>query len=335
MRRFVLVLCLSGLALALAACASHPPPPPVAPSQAPAQQGVYKVGSPYQINGIWYYPGEDLSYDETGIASWYGEEFHGKYTANGEIFDLNGLTAAHHTLPMPSIVQVTNLENGRTLKLRINDRGPFARGRIIDLSRRAAQLLGFEMAGTAKVRVQVLVPDSIQAKLVAQRASGQSVVAESAPAHPVAAVAAEKLPVPPTVRIAANEPPPTPSAPPPQPALAAAAVQTAPVAGGAAAARAAPAPAAVAPALPEQVATVAVRPTNIYVQAGAFARADNAQRLQAKLAKFGTVRVTDATVHGANLYRVRIGPLPSVNDADQLLDRVFDSGVTEARIVVD
>src|SRR5690242_17607174 len=134
---------------------------PVAKAE-PAARGksTYKVGTPYQIDGVWYYPAEDFTYDETGIASWYGEQFHAKETANGETFDLNSLTAAHRTLPMPSIVEVTNLENGRVLRLRVNDRGPFARGRILDVSRRAAQLLGFEGSGTAKVRVRIMVEDS-------------------------------------------------------------------------------------------------------------------------------------------------------------------------------
>ena len=118
--------------------------------------GKYKVGNPYQIKGVWYYPKESFDHVETGIASWYGRQFHLKKTANGEIFDMNELTAAHRTLQMPSFVQVTNLENGRSLKLRVNDRGPFAHGRIIDVSRRAAQLLGFERQGTARVRVQIL-----------------------------------------------------------------------------------------------------------------------------------------------------------------------------------
>src|SRR5206468_9390463 len=99
----------------------------------------------------------------TGIASWYGEQFDQQYTANGEIFDLNQMTAAHRTLPMPSIVQVTNLNNGRSLQLRVNDRGPFARGRIIDVSRRASQLLGFETNGTAPVRVTIIKGESIRA----------------------------------------------------------------------------------------------------------------------------------------------------------------------------
>src|SRR5579862_614679 len=89
-----------------------------------AGKGIYKVGDPYQIKGVWYYPSEDFNYDETGIASWYGPDFHGKYTANGEVYDMTDVTAAHRTLPMPSVVRVTNLENGRSLILRINDRGP-------------------------------------------------------------------------------------------------------------------------------------------------------------------------------------------------------------------
>ncbi|MEQ1868252.1 MAG: septal ring lytic transglycosylase RlpA family protein, partial [Micropepsaceae bacterium] len=118
------------------------------------QAGNYKVGTPYQIAGVWYYPKEDPFYDETGVASWYGEDFHGKATANGERYDMDAFTAAHRTLPMPTIVRVTNLENGRSIKLRVNDRGPYARGRIIDVSNRAAKLLGFSNKGTARVRVQ-------------------------------------------------------------------------------------------------------------------------------------------------------------------------------------
>ena len=102
----------------------------------------YKVGNPYQIQGLWYYPAENYEYDKTGIASWYGSPFHGKRTANGETFDMNALTAAHKTLQLPSRVRVVNLRNGRAITVRVNDRGPFVRGRIIDLSRRAAQLRG-------------------------------------------------------------------------------------------------------------------------------------------------------------------------------------------------
>ena len=121
----------------------------------------YKVGNPYKINGKWYYPAVNYSYDEVGIASWYGPGFHGKKTANGEIFDQNKISAAHKTLPMPSIVRVTNLENGIVLEnIRINDRGPFAGNRIIDLSKKAAEELGFMNNGVAKVRVEIMENES-------------------------------------------------------------------------------------------------------------------------------------------------------------------------------
>src|SRR5690242_16768428 len=175
----------------LAGCAGHPPPRAVDNTGAPPPAsnvpgiGTYKVGNPYQIAGVWYRPAEDYSYDETGIASWYGEDFHGKYTANGEVFDLNAVTAAHRTLPMPCVVEVTNLENGRSLKVKVNDRGPYARGRIIDMSRRAAQLLGFESPGTARVRVKILISESIQVASLARRNDPTAVAADPAQAAPL------------------------------------------------------------------------------------------------------------------------------------------------------
>ncbi|MBX9588433.1 MAG: septal ring lytic transglycosylase RlpA family protein [Hyphomonadaceae bacterium] len=133
---------------------------PVSPRVVPLGQpvpkggGIYKVGNPYRIDGILYTPVEDPTYDRTGVASFYSEDFHGRKTANGEVFDMWALTAAHPTLPLPSYAYVTNLSNGRTLLVRLNDRGPYARGRVIDLSRASARLLGFEMQGTAMVRVR-------------------------------------------------------------------------------------------------------------------------------------------------------------------------------------
>lgn len=130
------------------------------PGDARSTTGDFKVGNPYQIKGKTYYPAEKYSFSETGIASWYGPGFHGKLTANGEVFNRHELTAAHRTLQMPSIVRVTNLENGRSIVVRVNDRGPFAHGRIIDLSEKAAELLGMKSKGTAKVRVDVLEEES-------------------------------------------------------------------------------------------------------------------------------------------------------------------------------
>ncbi|MCK6417455.1 MAG: septal ring lytic transglycosylase RlpA family protein [Alphaproteobacteria bacterium] len=131
--------------------------------------GNFKIGKPYQVDGKWYFPEESYELTETGIASWYGPGFHGKRTANGEIFDEDELTAAHRTLQMPSLVRVTNLENGRSLIVRVNDRGPFKRSRVIDVSSRAAELLGFKGNGTAKVKLQVLRHESLELAEAARR----------------------------------------------------------------------------------------------------------------------------------------------------------------------
>ena len=118
--------------------------------------GHYKIGAPYKIENKWYYPKKDEAYDEEGMASWYGPGFHGRKTANGDSYDQQSLTAAHRTLPLPSVVRITNLENGRSVVAMVNDRGPFSRSRIIDVSERVADLIGMKQKGTGKVRVQYL-----------------------------------------------------------------------------------------------------------------------------------------------------------------------------------
>ncbi len=132
------------------------PPAPSPKTNQPLRKGggYYKVGKPYKIAGIRYVPREQPDHVETGTASWYGPGFHAKKTANGEIFDQNALTAAHRTLPLPSYAYVTNLENGRTLLVRINDRGPFKKGRMLDVSLKVARILGFEHSGTAQVKIK-------------------------------------------------------------------------------------------------------------------------------------------------------------------------------------
>jgi rare lipoprotein A len=332
MSRTVLpVLPLLAAALVLASCV--PPPkrtPPVSgrelPKVAGTGKGIYKVGTPYQIDGVWYYPAEDFKYDETGIASWYGEQFHAKETANGETFDLNELTAAHRTLPMPSIVEVTNLENGRVLQLRVNDRGPFARGRILDVSRRGAQLLGFEGPGTAKIRVRILVNESIQVASIARRNGTEpdKQLAEVPKPAPRDKVVAEALA--PTGAKAS----PRNAAPPPPTAITAQASGAPPIA-----ATAQLASVIEPPPLTGQVTTVPVRPTQIYVQAGSFTRQDNASRVKQKLDAFGPARMTMTNVSGVQFYRVRVGPLASVDEADKVLARVVENGLSEAKIVVD
>jgi rare lipoprotein A len=168
---YVRILTAMIVGASVTACATGPS----VTEQAPVKRGwngTVKVGKPYQVAGEWYYPADDKDYDQTGIASWYGPDFHAKVTANGETFDMNDVSAAHKTLPLPSYVTVTNLLNGRELTIRVNDRGPYKPGRIIDLSRRAAQLLGFDGQGTTQVRVRRVFPaDAPEVLMVRERAA--------------------------------------------------------------------------------------------------------------------------------------------------------------------
>jgi rare lipoprotein A len=143
---------------ASAAPAAPAPPPEQGASTPPPWQERERVGPPYEANGRWYVPTAEPGYAQNGIASWYGPRFHGQPTASGEIYDQEALTAAHPTLPLNSLVQVTNLQNGREIIVRVNDRGPFAHERLIDLSRAGAAHLGFEQAGQARVHVRYLGP---------------------------------------------------------------------------------------------------------------------------------------------------------------------------------
>ncbi|HKS19580.1 MAG TPA: septal ring lytic transglycosylase RlpA family protein [Bradyrhizobium sp.] len=120
----------------------------------PKGGGTYRVGKPYTVAGRMYVPEEDPNYREEGMASWYGDDFHGRLTANGEVFDMASLTAAHPTLPIPSYARVTNLRNGKSLVVRVNDRGPYHGNRLIDVSNKAAELLEFKSNGVARVRVE-------------------------------------------------------------------------------------------------------------------------------------------------------------------------------------
>ena len=133
------------------------------------QKPIYKIGKKYNVGGKYYYPKKDLYYNKTGIASWYGPKFHGKLTANGEIYNQYALTAAHKTLPLPSAVKVTNLKNNKSIVLRINDRGPFVNDRIIDLSSKAADILDLKREGTGLVRVQILKDKSLYLEKLAKR----------------------------------------------------------------------------------------------------------------------------------------------------------------------
>lgn len=313
------------LGLMLAGCGTTTDKPS---SPAPLKMGggYYKVGNPYQIGGIWYYPREDEKYNATGIASWYGPQFHGKQTANGEIFDQNAMTAAHPTLPMPTIARVTNLENGRSVVVRINDRGPFAAGREIDMSKRAAEELGFMMKGTAKVRVEYIGRAPLDGGIGDGRAVAETFIAP-------------KVETPPDERRATAAP-----------LTAVAAVSTSELA----------APAGSASAMPQAIAPAAAQPGSsdvamepirddarvtqqrpitgtggIYVQAGSFQNLQNAQAVRQQLAGLGPVEIQTTTVEGTPFYRVRLGPLSDVPAADSSLQSVVQRGHSGARIVID
>ncbi|MCC7273082.1 MAG: septal ring lytic transglycosylase RlpA family protein [Alphaproteobacteria bacterium] len=333
-----LTTALAAVALLLGGCAGTTPTGEQQTGARGSPRGVYKVGNPYQISGVWYYPKEDYEYRETGIASWYGADFHGKYTANGEAYDMTEMTAAHRTLPLPSLVRVTNLDNGRSILLRVNDRGPFARSRIIDVSRRGAQLLGFERQGTAKVRVEIMADESRQ---LAEIYRGSGTIGQALARTPTIGEGGAVLVA------ASGSPPALAAAPAPvvaaTPPLAVEAVPLpAPQMASAPRSPAAPVPAPSAPevidaaAAPPPVVTMEpVRRTQIFVQAGAFSQRANAERVRQNVTGAGAARVTTVSVSGAPLFRVRIGPMKSVEDADVALARVADAGYPEARIIVE
>ena len=313
------------LGLLLAGCGTADKPTSAAPLKTGG--GYYKVGNPYQIGGIWYYPREDEKYNATGIASWYGPQFHGKQTANGEIFDQNAMTAAHPTLPMPTIARVTNLENGRSVIVRINDRGPFAAGREIDMSKRAAEELGFMMKGTAKVRVEYIGRAPLDGGIGDGRAVAETFIAP-------------KVETPPDERRATAAP-----------LTSVAAVSTTELAAPAGAASAAPQSIAPARTVQSALSDAAMEPVRddptvtqyrpvtgtggIYVQAGSFQNLQNAQAVRQQLAGLGPVEIQTTTVEGTPFYRVRLGPLSDVPAADSSLQSVVQRGHSGARIVID
>jgi rare lipoprotein A len=201
----------------------------------PKGGGVYRVGKPYEVGGRTYYPSENRHYRHEGIASWYGDDFHGRLTANGEIYDMEAISAAHPTLPMPCYARVTNLRNGRSLIVRVNDRGPYHADREIDLSGKAADLLGFRGHGLARVRVEYVGPASLDGsddrRLMATLREGSpapmpSAVALAAPRsfvpHVSRPVVAQR-PLPRPVEAAENDPASEETAPPiaPRPRMAA------------------------------------------------------------------------------------------------------------------
>jgi len=290
--------------LLLAGCSSFSSAPK---SSGVRSQGNFKVGNPYQIQGKWYTPSESYSYDETGISSWYGDQFHGKRTANGETFNKNDLTAAHPTLQLPSLIRVTNLENGRSAVLRVNDRGPFSKSRLIDVSHGAAKVLGYELTGTARVRVQVLERESRILAEAARKGYTPDVQMAMAYGPAIPKEVVEETIENPNVEIADIAPPPPKTV----------------------------TKADIADLNKQLFRKYPVSPTAIYVQVGAFSNVNNAVALKDRLSSIGQTQIFQTTVNGQPFNRVRVGPVQEVEKADALLRKVMAAGHPGARIVVD
>ena len=325
-----------------------------------ASAGYYKVGNPYQVSGVWYYPKEDYSYKEIGISSWYGQDFHNGITANGELYDMHALTAAHRTLPLPSIVRVTNLQNGRSLVLRVNDRGPFVNNRVIDVSMRAAQLLGFKDQGTTQVQVEILPEESKKLKEELLAAAENSTTAAPTSLGETE-YQQEQLDKPRSLDYSPNRP--RLANPPPAINVAAPLVATSaqeketpyndwdddlPKAQAQKTAYETPAsPAQKAqpkpqskPAQPKKQTqksrvssstTAAVAP-GYYVQVGAFGSMENAEKMKKNVSRFGTAVIQPVTANGKTLYRVRLGP-ENAKKALEIMDKISNNGIADARLV--
>ncbi|ATR20414.1 Lipoprotein [Roseomonas mucosa] len=294
------------LALGLVLASCGPRTPPVAPTPA-----VYTIGQPYSMGGLWSYPREDYGLAETGLATVLPGTGDGRRTADGETYDPALLTAQHRTLQLPAILRVTNLENGRSLSVRVNDRGPQDPGRVIGLSPRAAELLGIARGRPAQVRIEVEAEPSRALAASLARAPGEM------PALSIATAAAG------TVQRESLGPPP--GARGSQPGRAAT------LASGAVAV---PEPDRTPPPerLPERVSQGPAMPGRLMIQLGSFTGADAARRLAARVPgaraePFGPGRRPE--------WRVRLGPFPDTASADRALEQVLRTGVSEARILVD
>ena len=299
-----------------------------------ASRGMYKVGNPYQIDGVTYVPQEEFNHVETGVASWYGPGFHTKATANGETYDQQDHTAAHRTLQMPSVVRVTNLDNGRSTVVRINDRGPYARGRIIDMSRAAAEDLGMTGRGTARVRIDQLPAESQTVKEVALGGGGPS-EQQAALTHLAAGRRSAPVPAPvpaapaPVVEQAAAPPPPSQEVyvrAEPQPPIVPFGKSSGPL------------PASTGGASVASLASASGSSQSggsFYVQTGAFSTMNNAVRQRELINSYGSTEIFQAQAGGREVYRVRVGPYTTQDAAGIVADRLKRSGYGEARVVSD
>ncbi|MFN0194630.1 MAG: septal ring lytic transglycosylase RlpA family protein [Aestuariivirga sp.] len=260
----------------------------------PVGGGRRHVGKPYQVAGRWFTPKEQPGYDKEGPASWYGEAFHRRMTSNGEYFDMNQLTAAHPTLPIPSYAKVTNLANGQQVIVRINDRGPFVGPRIIDLSKRVAEVLDFKRKGKTPVRVQYIGPAPLNDRDASHLIAMNRELERGTPLRRMIAAADGRSFGEPTVAVAERQKP-------------------------------RPIP---------QETQIAEYDSGVYfVQVGSFAEPANAMMVQGQLESIGPVQVTELLSDDGAIFRVRVGPIGDEEQAQQALAAVIDRGHADAHLV--
>jgi rare lipoprotein A len=262
----------------------------------PKGGGRYQLGEPYEVAGVWFYPQEEPAYDKMGVASWYGPQFHRRMTSNGEWFDMDYLSAAHPTLPLPSYAKVTSLETGKEIVVRVNDRGPFVADRIIDLSRKSAEALGFRNKGTAEVRVQYIGPAPLNDHGMHLAAMNRE-LQRGTPLPQMIAAAGE------------------------------------PGEQGPRTASLAEAPVAAVQLSDDHRQPASIVSPEYFIQVGAFASIDNAERARFNLEGFGNVEVTPVNASMGTLYTVTLWP-PSPGVAGETLTLVRAAGHPDARLVI-
>lgn len=304
----------------------------------PKGGGHYKLGSPYRVAGRWYTPREDPNYDRQGVGSWYGDDFHGRRTANGEIFDRYALSAAHPTLPLPSYAYVTNLQNGRTILVRVNDRGPYVAGRIIDLSHASARALGYDNHGHARVRVRYAgrAPlngdDRRERQFIAEQswyggpnrmaASREQPIYAAAPTPPMRDASPDRWS--PTAYRAKLVGKPEPA---PRPRY-----QTASIAPPPPAPYYAGSPRQENPADAWSDDSRSARSGRAFVNVGIFNNRANAEQLRRDLGDLGPIEIAPwSNYSGAQTYRVRLGPM-SPSQAQVAASEVAGRGVSGTSI---
>lgn len=327
MRHAVLVIAL----LILSACSSNYSP--YGGSKQP--QGV-KLGKPYEVMGQYYEPKYDPNYSEEGIASWYGPGFHGRMTASGEEFDTAEMTCAHRTLPMPSLLRVENLDNGRTAVVRVNDRGPFAKNRIIDLSSAAAEKLGVKATGTARVKVSYLreetnryiadlglgVPPWMQNESIPPRNLDQQYASLQAKDSPKMTLEEDRVKAP-EISIKTTD-----LAPPPS--------SVRPPSADFSVSKTSNSQAMQAPTIQASYQPIEEEMKHGYaIQTASFSNRDNAESHLMKLASVGQAFIKEIIVNGQTFFRVSVGPVKTSQQAQQLLEQARQLGFTDARILVN